>query len=242
MSEETPQPHETQTAPATQGARRSVGEAERAQILLEVTSAVVSNLSLRDLLRAVSGCLGQFFDHDFASVMLCVEAPGLLRVYALERRAVGGLLGEGVLLPMEGTPAGLAIRTRAIVLRRRLDLDEFTSPMMRDAYAAGVRSGCSVPLISHDRVLGSINVGSLREAAFTESDAELLSQIAGQIAIAAENVRNYELATKESALVSTLLEVNNAIATQPQRKRPAPRDLRLPARLLQTRLRRPLAL
>jgi hypothetical protein len=52
------------------GGRRSLGEAERARILLEVTRAVVSNLSLRELLLAVSGCLKQYFNHDIASVVL----------------------------------------------------------------------------------------------------------------------------------------------------------------------------
>ena len=69
MPEET-QPSETQTAPEAPAVRRSVGEAERAQVLLEVTGAVVSNLSLRDLLLAVSACLKRFFNHDVASIVL----------------------------------------------------------------------------------------------------------------------------------------------------------------------------
>ncbi|MET0647265.1 MAG: sigma 54-interacting transcriptional regulator [Pyrinomonadaceae bacterium] len=211
MSEET-RPPETQTAPPARGSRRSVGEPERAQILLEVTSAVVSNLSLRDLLLAVSGCLRQFFNHDFASIVLCEEEGGLLRVHALDAPPPGGVLGVGTLMPMEGTPPGLAIRTRRTVLRERIDLDEFNSPQVRMVYAAGLRSGCSVPLISHERVLGTINVASLREAAFTREDAELLRQIADPVAIAVENALNYERATKEGARVRTLLEVNNAIA------------------------------
>jgi formate hydrogenlyase transcriptional activator len=212
MPEETQQP-ETQTAHGAPGARRSVGEAERARILLEVTSAVVSNLSLRDLLLAVSACLKQFFNHDFASMMLYDEEAGRLRVLGLDAPTQGGVLGEGSLLPLEGTPPGLAFKTRQTVLRERMDLNEFDSPQTRQAYKAGVRSGCSVPLISHERVLGTINVASLREAAFNQEDAELLRQIAGQVAVAVENSLNFERATKESARIRTLLEVNNAIAT-----------------------------
>jgi formate hydrogenlyase transcriptional activator len=212
MPEET-QPTETQAAPDAPGERRSVGEAERAHILLEVTRAVVSNLSLRDLLLAVSACLKQFFNHDFASIMLYDEEAGLLRVHGLDAPTQGGILGEGSLLPLEGTPPGLAFKTRQTVLRERLDLNEFDSPQTRLAFEAGVRSGCSVPLISHERLLGTINVASLREAAFNGADAELLGQIADTVAIAVENVINFERATKEGARVRTLLEVNNAIAT-----------------------------
>jgi formate hydrogenlyase transcriptional activator len=212
MPEET-QPTETQAAPEAPNERRGVGEAERAHILLEVTRAVVSNLSLHDLLLAVSGCLKQYFNHDVASVVLYDEQSDQLRLHALDSPVPGDVLLEGAVMPLEGSPPGLAIRTRATVLRRRVDLEEFHSPLMRAAYENGLRSGCSVPLISRDRVLGTINLGSLREAAFDEADAELLRQIADPVAIAVENVINFERATKEGARVRTLLEVNNAIAT-----------------------------
>ena len=201
---------ETNTA---QGGRRSVGEAERARILLEVTRAVVSNLSLRDLLLAVSGCLKQYFNHDIASVVLYDEETDQLRIHALDAPTPGDVLGVGSVLPLEGSPPGLAIRTRATVLRQRVDLEEFHSPLMRVAYENGLRSGCSVPLISHDRVLGTINLGSLREAAFTEADAELLRQIADPIVIAVENTLNFERAQRERERSRLLLEINNAVVS-----------------------------
>lgn len=212
MPEETP-PAETEAAPPAPGARRSVGETERARILLEVTRAVVSNLSLRELLLAVSGCLKQYFNHDVASVVLYDEQADQLRLHALDSPVAGDVLLEGSVMPLEGTPPGLAIRTRATVLRRHVDLEEFHSPLMRAAYENGLRSGCSVPLISHDRMLGTINLGSLHEAAFSEADAELLRQIADTVAIAAENTLNFEHATKERERAETLLQVNNAITT-----------------------------
>jgi formate hydrogenlyase transcriptional activator len=52
---------------------------------------------------------------------------------------------------------------------------------------AGLKSGCLVPLISHDRALGILGVGSLQENAFTADDAELLNQVGKQVAIAVEN-------------------------------------------------------
>ncbi|HVF68037.1 MAG TPA: sigma 54-interacting transcriptional regulator [Pyrinomonadaceae bacterium] len=212
MPEETPSP-ETQTADAVPRARRRIGESERAQIILEVTRAVVSNLNLRDLLRAVSECLQRFFSNEIASLVLYEEESQRLRVLALHPTPPGDAIREGALLPLDGTPPGLAIRTRAAVLRERVDFEEFCAPEIRLAYESGLRSGCSVPLISHERVLGTINLGSMREAAFTEADVELLRQIADPVAIAVENTLNFESATKERERVRTLLEVNNAIAT-----------------------------
>jgi formate hydrogenlyase transcriptional activator len=188
-------------------------ERDRRQLLLEVNNAVVSNLSLKDLLVAVSGWLRKFIKHDFASVVLIDEESGQLRLHALDKPAPGNVMGEGGLIPIDGSPAGLAIRTRSTVRRPRVDLEEFNLPLVKAAYNAGLRSGMSVCLISHDRVFGTINVGSLREAAFDEQDQELLEQIAGQVAIAVENALNYEEASRERARAETLLEVNNAITT-----------------------------
>jgi len=75
MPEET-RPTETQAETPAPRARRSPDEAERARILLEVTRAVVSNLSLREPLLAVSASLRQFFKHDFASIVLYDEEAG----------------------------------------------------------------------------------------------------------------------------------------------------------------------
>ena len=185
-------------------------ERDRLHLLLEVSNAVVSNLTLKDLFMTVSACLRRFFNHDFASIVLRDEETGQLRVYALDAPTPNGVLNEGTLLPMEGTPPGIAIMTRSTVLRDRIDFEEFHSPVIRVAYDAGLRSGCSVPLISHEQVLGTINVASLREAAFSQEDAELLGQIAGQVAIAVENALNFQRAERERDRSQLLLEVNNA--------------------------------
>lgn len=114
-----------------------------------MTRAVVSNLSLRNLLLAVSACLKQFFNHDFASIVLYEEEAGLLRVHALDVATPVGVFSEGALLPMEGTPAGLAIKTRQTVLRERLDLNEFDSPQARMAYTRSTPSKAArSPLVS----------------------------------------------------------------------------------------------
>ncbi len=134
--------------------QRAERERDRKQLLLEVSNAVVSNLSLKDLLVAISGWLRKFVQHDIASVAIRDATTGELRVHALDAPPTAGAPSEGTVLPMQGTPPGLAIETRATVLRDRVDLNEFHSPLMRRAYEGGVRSGCSVPLISHDQALG----------------------------------------------------------------------------------------
>ena len=193
--------------------QRAERERDRARLVLEASNAIVTNLDLRALLLATSECLRRYLRQEFFALSLYDEEIAQLRVYALDTLPDGRFIEEGVPLEMEGTPAGLCFETRRPVLRERLSVEEFPSPLVRLAYESGLRSGCNIPLVSRDRVLGVLAAASRREAAFTREDVELLQHIAGEIAIAVENVRNYERATKERARVSTLLEVNNAIAT-----------------------------
>ena len=188
-------------------------ERDRLRLLLDVNNAVVSTLSLRDLLLTVSGWLKQYLTYDLASMVIRDDESGQLRVHALDAPAPGGVLAEGSILPLEGTPPGIAIATRKTVRRDRLDLEEFYSPIMREAYKAGLRSGCSVPLISHDQVWGTINLGSMREGTFTEEDTNLLEEIAAQVAIAVENAINFQRAERERDRHQLLLEINNAVTT-----------------------------
>ena len=204
----TPEPSSDNDLRESERLRRQL---ERTQLQIEVSHAVVSQLSLRDLLLTISGLLKRFIDYELASVVLYNEAAHELRVHALDKPAPGGVLGEGDVMPMDGTPPGLAITTRSTVRRDRVDVTEFYAPVMQQAYTAGLRSGCSVPLISHDRVFGTINVGSMREAAFTEDDQLLLEQISSHVAIAVENVLNFERAERERKRSQLLLEINNAV-------------------------------
>ena len=50
--------------------RQLTRERDRLRLLLDVNNAVISHLDLRDLLRAVSACLGQLVPHEMSSLAL----------------------------------------------------------------------------------------------------------------------------------------------------------------------------
>lgn len=161
---------------------------DRARVLLEINNAVVSHLDLADVLNAVSDCLRREIKHDFAALALYDAESNQLRLHALDFPADQNFMQKGQLIPLVGTPAALAFSSRKPVLRHRVDFNEFTADIMKRAAAAqGIKSGCAVPLISHDKVVGSMMLASLRESSFTEDDAELLTQIGVQVAIAVAN-------------------------------------------------------
>ena len=156
-------------------------ERDRSQLLLEINNTLISNLNLRELLSAISTCLRRVMPHDVAGLALLDPAINKLRVTALEFPTKENVFIEDEIIDLEGTPAGLAFTTRKPVMS---GLDHSADPVGR---RAGLKSGCTVPLISHDRALGILGVASLRENAFTDDDMELLSEVGNQVAIAVEN-------------------------------------------------------
>ncbi|MFY9610152.1 MAG: sigma 54-interacting transcriptional regulator [Blastocatellia bacterium] len=161
-------------------------ERERSELLLEVNNMLISNLNLRELLSAISVCLQRVIPHELAGLALYDPSINQLRLAAMDFPANEDLLVEGEIIPLDGNPAGIAFTTRQTILGqvRSADID---GPLARRTAAAGVKSECVVPLISRDRALGVLGVSSTRENAFTREDAELLGQLAKQVAIAVEN-------------------------------------------------------
>src|SRR5215468_11416617 len=206
------------TDPASGQATGVRKPADRARVLLEINNAIVSHLDLAQVLRAISDCLRREVRHDFAALALYNQERHELRLHALDFAENKGFLSEGQLIPLVRTPASLAFATRKPVLRHRPDFEEFPAEIMKQAYARGLRSGCAVPLLCHDKLGGSMMLASLRESAFTEDDADLLTQIGAQVAIAVDNALNFasarkaeEEAKKERDRSHLLLEVNKAV-------------------------------
>jgi formate hydrogenlyase transcriptional activator len=160
-------------------------ERDRSRMLLEINNTLVSNLNLRELLSAISGCVKRVMPHDVAGLALHDPRIDKLRMTALEFPEHEDVFIEDEIVDLEGTPGGRAFSTRQPVVSGG---DISTDPLGK---RAGVKSACAIPLISHDRVLGVLGVGRLNENAFTEEDAELLTEVGKQVAIAVENALVY---------------------------------------------------
>ncbi|HET9846588.1 MAG TPA: sigma 54-interacting transcriptional regulator [Nitrospira sp.] len=190
-------------------------ERDLQRLLLEVNNAVISHLELRDLLRAVSISLSRVVPHDLAGFALFDQDTQRLLAHALDFPTNQSFVETGQAIPLEGTPEGRAFTSRQTVLIRNIDTAEFPADIMKRAKAEGLRSGCAVPLVSHGRVLGTLSVVSMREEAFSEQDAELLTQIGAQVAIAVENALAYkQIAQLKDKLTGEKLYLEEEIQTE----------------------------
>src|SRR5580692_8844134 len=131
---------------------------EQLKLLLDLTNSVVSTLDLRELLRSISGNLRRVMSCDLAGVGVPdAENDRHLRLYALDFPGSKGFVREEVLIPIEGTPSGMAFKTGEPFVGLIGDLGNMIpdSP----ALAEGLKSGCVLPLASRGRMHGVLLLG-----------------------------------------------------------------------------------
>jgi formate hydrogenlyase transcriptional activator len=157
-------------------------KSERVGLLLELTNQVVSNLELRDLLRAVVTSTRRVMGCDGAAIILPDSDNTHLRIYALDFPLKDESVQEEGLLPDDDV-------ARAVFRTGKLwcgSVQEARRLGMRDSGHPEIGTVCILPLVSRGRVLGTFGVIKYEDNAFT-GDIEFLTQIGNQIAIAVEN-------------------------------------------------------
>ena len=193
-------------------------ERDRLQLLLEVNNAVVSRLDLDQVFASVSGFLRRLIPHEHSSLLLYEPET---RQY---RKHVPVMTGNEVVVKdcqidaqWAKSPAGIAITTKRAALFNEEDLRTLAadSKIAECIIAQGYKTVCSVPILSRDRSLGALNLGSERPEAFTTDDVELLGQVAQQIAIAVENGLAFrEIAELKEKLSTEKLYLEDEIRTE----------------------------
>ena len=163
-------------------------QARTLSLLHEVSREIGAILDRRQLLERVAQLLKRLIDYDLFSVLLWCEETQMLDPWvAFDRDGLpfgrGGCirLGEG----LTGTAA--ALRQSLRVPNVRLD--------PRFVGCSAEFATCSelvVPMTHKDGLVGVLDLESLRYDAFTAQHEQLLSTLAGSLAIALENARLYE--------------------------------------------------
>src|SRR5262245_6108183 len=193
-------------------------ERDRLQLLLEINNAVVSRLDLDEVFTSVSSCLQRVIPHEHSSLLLYEPGTRRFRKHVPHVASKDVIIGDcEVDTQSARSPAGIAITTKRAVLFAEDDLRALAAEsfIARKVLEEGFKAVCSVPLLSHDRVLGALNVGSERAGAFSADDVELLGQVAQQIAIAVENGLAFrEIAELKEKLNTEKLYLEDEIRTE----------------------------
>src|SRR6266436_3335558 len=188
---------------------------DRLQLLLEVTNQVVSNLQLRDLLRAISGSIRRVMQCDCASLALPNAENKQLQLNVLDFPEGKGFLHEEGVYSIEGSPYGTAFRTMKPLALHGPFTEWLDNPVVQNRISEGFKSLCFIPLMRRNRAIGTLNLGRLRGDAFSEEDLYFLGQVANQIAIAVENALEYgEITEAKERLAEQKLYLEDEIRVE----------------------------
>lgn len=172
---------------------RDFTERKEAQesVIAELSSLLLANVDIRKLLGAFSASIRHMIPHDAATLALYDETTGKLRTQFLAAEESDAIPRE-VLLDADTSPAGQAFRTRRPVILNKIDRWPFDPDSVKHLTGIGMQSGLWVPLLHRERTLGTITVASRTEGGFSQHDADVLGQMAGQVAMAVNNAMAYK--------------------------------------------------
>ncbi|HEY1951070.1 MAG TPA: sigma 54-interacting transcriptional regulator [Bryobacteraceae bacterium] len=183
---------------------------DRLQLLLDVTNQVVSNLEFRGVLRAISASVRRVMQCDLVGVFLYDAGGNRMQTFVLDFPESKGFIREEY-CSMEGSLGGFVFRTGKPWTGNASDVLQLG---LKDepAIPEGLKTGCFVPLVSRNRVLGLLGLGRREGNAFNEIDIGFLGQVANQIAIAVENALEYgEITEAKERLAEHKLYLENEI-------------------------------
>jgi sigma-B regulation protein RsbU (phosphoserine phosphatase) len=194
------------SAPRVKPAVRFRERSDLLDFLLEVATLTSETLVLDELLANVADIVRRVIPYDLFAILLFSDKSKQLRIrYGVGHReeVIRNLslsLGEGIV--------GAAAESHQPVLVS----DVRTDPRYLSTSDV-VRSELSVPMIARKRLVGVIDIQSIRAGTFRNQDRAMLSLIAGRVAAAIDNAQLYRRAERQYRTIRTLSRVSNEFAS-----------------------------
>ncbi len=179
---------------------------ELLDFLLEVSAATSQTLDLNQLLANVAEIVQRVLPYDLFAILLYSERRHDLRIrYGAGHReevirTLSVALGEGV--------TGTAAERREPVLVG----DVRNDPRYLNTTDA-VRTELAVPMTARGKLVGVIDLQSIRVNAYNEYDRALLRLIAARVAIAIDNARLYLRVDRQNRTLKTLAHISREFSS-----------------------------
>ncbi len=184
--------------------QKALEAAERSRTLLEITNAVISNLTREALFHAIAEALHRVVPFDRSGIFLHDPTRDVLRLVALESSLPSSHYVVGLEMASGETNVGWVLEHQQPLPWRDLTIER-RFPAEGRAFAEGIRSLVVVPLTVRARRIGALTASSTRPNHYSESDVGFLQEVANQVALAIENMKAYE----EIAALKARLEREN---------------------------------
>jgi len=166
--------------------QHSAGATRRMEALAGLARTIAEQNYLDNILQSISEMVAEIFDAPVCSIMLVDEDRRELVISAARCSSPDYL--HKMPLRIEDSLIGRVVReARPIVIPNVLEEKQYRYPEL--ARRAGLASLLSVPLITREKVIGSINIYTRDVRHFSDEEIGFVKVVAGQAAIAAENAR-----------------------------------------------------
>ena len=173
--------------------------------LLEINNAIITNLTQEALFISAYEAIRRVVSFDRAAFLLYQPETKTLKLLSMDSDSESDFfrLGKEYDLQETRVSAWVLDRQQAVV---RGDLEkEQQSAGDERLVAEGIQSYCVVPLVAMGNSIGTFTVWSETKNRYSEADAELLQEVANQVALAISNMKSYE----EIAALKVRLEKEN---------------------------------
>jgi PAS domain S-box-containing protein len=177
---------------ANEALQRSEEEAKRLSqenaLMAEIGRIISSTLEIDEVYARFAEAVRHLIDFDrIAITIIDAEHDAATIAYAIGKEMPGRQPGE--VFPLSQSVNEHILKTRSSILAQAEDICEIKKrfPFLPASFLTGFRSIISVPLISKDKVFGTLNLRSIKPNAYTERDLKIAESIGIQIAGAIAN-------------------------------------------------------
>ncbi len=169
---------------------------EHQRVLLEVNNAIIANLERESLFDAIAQAVWRVVPFDRAALYLYDSLRDTLKLYALGgAHPLNEILPVGAEIPRQGSRVGWVFDQRKPLFGSDLSKEPpwpNDGKVITSLVEAGIRSYLLAPMITKRGATGTLALASLKTDCYSEGDAELLVEVAKQVALAVENMQAYE--------------------------------------------------
>ena len=173
--------------------------------LLEINNAIINNLTQEALFGSAYEAIRRVVSFDRAAFLIHQPETKTLKLLSMDSDTESEFFRLGKEYDLqESRISERVLESQQAVVRGDLEKEQ-QSPGDQRLVAEGIQSYCVVPLVAMGNSIGTFTVWSETKNRYSEADAELLQEVANQVALAIANMKSYE----EIATLKARLEKEN---------------------------------
>ena len=178
---------------------------QRKHSLLEINNAIINKLTRESLFASAYEAIRRVVSFDRAAFLLYQPEAKTLKLVSMDSDTESEFFRLGKDYDLQETRiSAWVLERQQSVVRGDLEKEQQSAGDQR-LIAEGIRSYCVSPLIAMGDSIGTFTVWSETKNRYSEADAELLQEVANQVALAIANMKSYE----EIASLKARLEKEN---------------------------------